>query len=228
MAQFAKVGGGLFGAANVGARDDFHQTDASTVEIDERHIRVHVVDRFARVLFHMDALDPHEPRGAVANLDQHFAFAHDGFIKLADLIALRQVGVEVVLAVEGGLQVDLGLEAQPGAHGLFDAIFVDHRQHAGHRGIDEGHVAVGLRAEFGRGAGEELRVRRDLRVHLHPDDQFPVMFGTGNHARFRGVVTQIKHRGRLRSIGTWPVILERTTRFKRQASPAWQSGGGLR
>ena len=90
-----------------------------------------------RVLFHVDTLDPDKARGAVAHFHQHLAFAHDGLIKLADLVALGQVGVEIVLPVKGGLEVDLGLEAKPRAHGLFNAVFVDHGQHTGHGRVHE-------------------------------------------------------------------------------------------
>ena len=55
-----------------------------------------------------------------------------------------------------------------------DAFLVDHRQHARHRGIDQRDVAVGRAAEFGRGAGEQLRLGGDLGMHLHADDDFPV------------------------------------------------------
>ena len=108
------------------------------------------------------------------DVDLDLALADDRLLVLADLIALRQVGIEVVLAVEDAAQVDRRLEAEPGAHRLLDALGVDHRQHAGHRRIDERDVAVGLAAERGRGAGEQLGLRGDLGVHLETDDDLPV------------------------------------------------------
>jgi hypothetical protein len=191
--QLGDVGGGFLGAADVGAGDDLHQRDAGAVEVDEGHGGVHVVDGFARVLFQVDAFDADHARRAVAHLDQHFALAHDGVVELADLVALRQVGVEVVLAVEGGVQVDLCLQAQPRATGLFHAEFVDDGQHAGHARVDEGHVGIGLGPELRGGAGEELGARRDLCVHLHADDKFPVLLGAGHDLGFRGVVCQVEH-----------------------------------
>jgi hypothetical protein len=67
------------------------------------------------------------------------ALADDRLLVLADLVALRQVGIEIVLAVEHRALVDLRLEAEPGAHRLLDAFLVDHRQHAGHRRVDQRH-----------------------------------------------------------------------------------------
>ena len=37
---------------------------------------------------------------AVLEVDDDLALAHDGVLVLADLIALRQVGIEIILAVE--------------------------------------------------------------------------------------------------------------------------------
>ena len=100
-------------------------------------------------MFKVNALNAHhaarlESICTGGGFDQHFAFAHDGMVQLADLVALRQVRVEVILAVKGRVEIDLRLEAKAGAHGLFDAEFIDDGQHAGHGGIDEGDVGVGF------------------------------------------------------------------------------------
>src|SRR5262249_47618024 len=92
----------------------------------------------------------------------------------ADLIALRQVGIEIVLPVEHRFQIDLGLEAEPSAHRLLDAFRVDHRQHAGHRGVDQRHVRIGLAAKRRRRPGKELRLRGHLRMDLEADDDLEV------------------------------------------------------
>ncbi len=46
------------------------------------------------------------------------AFADDRILVLRDLIALRQVGIEIVLAVEDRTFVDLSLQTEAGAHRL--------------------------------------------------------------------------------------------------------------
>jgi hypothetical protein len=46
------------------------------------------------------------------------AGADDGMLELADLIAIRQIGVEIILPVEAADQVDMRLQPQPGAHRL--------------------------------------------------------------------------------------------------------------
>jgi hypothetical protein len=59
------------------------------------------------------------------------------------------------------------------------AFLVDHRQHAGHRRIDEADIGVGGLAEFGRGAGKQLGVDLDgdLGMDFQADDELPVAGG---------------------------------------------------
>ena len=96
-----------------------------------------LVKRFAGILLEMQPFDADADRLAVRHVDHNFALAHDRRFVLADLVALRQVGIEVVLPVEHRFEIDLRVEPEPGAHGLAHALRVDHRQHAGHRGVDQ-------------------------------------------------------------------------------------------
>ena len=82
LAELADIGGGLFWAAYIGAADDFHKRDAGAVEIHKGHIRVHVVDGFACVLFHVDAFDPHAPCNARFHIDDHFALSNNRVVEL--------------------------------------------------------------------------------------------------------------------------------------------------
>ena len=132
-----------------------------------------VVQALAGVLLQMQPLDADGDALAAEQIDDDLALADDRALVLADLIALRQIGIEVVLAVEDRIEIDLRLQPEPGADGLRDAAFVDHRQHAGHGGIDQAHMGVGLAAELGRGAGEQLGVGGDLGMDLHADHHLP-------------------------------------------------------
>ncbi len=103
-AQLADIGPGFGRRAHVRAADDLHQRHARAVEIDVGHRRVLVVHQLAGILLDMDALDAdhlvlRDP-GLLVGLDRQRAFAHQRVVELADLVALRQIGVEVVLAVE--------------------------------------------------------------------------------------------------------------------------------
>ena len=146
-----------------------------------------VVHRLAGVLFEMQALDADLDILELALLvraygDDDRALADDRLLELRDLVALRQVRVEVVLPVEHRLVVDLGLQPEAGANGLAHAFFVDDRQHAGHGGIDQRHIGIGRGTEGGRGAGEQFRFRSHLGMDLHADDHFPIAGGAGDQA----------------------------------------------
>src|SRR3546814_2055309 len=98
----------------------------------------------------------------------------DLMIKLRNLVTLRQIGIEIILAVEARPRVDLGLDRHARAHSLPDALAVRHRQHPRHRGIDQRHLRVRLRPERRRGARKQLGVGRDLGVDLKADHDLPL------------------------------------------------------
>ena len=172
--HLAQVDAGLLGGSYVGLGDDLHQGDAGAIEIDERRVRVAVVQALARVLLEVEARDADVARRAVGQVDDDRAMADNRLAELGDLIARRQIGIEIVLAVEHREAVDLGLEGEPGAHRLLDTDLVDHRQHAGHGGVDEADLAVGRGPERRAGAREQLRLRDHLGVDLEADDRLPI------------------------------------------------------
>ena len=90
-------------------------------------------------------------------------------VVLADLVALRQVGVEVVLAVEDRARRDLALERRGDHQRVADRLLVGHRQRPGMAEADRAGVDVRLVAERQRAAAEHLRPRRELDVDLEPD-----------------------------------------------------------
>ena len=77
-----------------------------------------VVQRLAGVLLQMQPLDADRDGLAAVEVDHDLALADDRRLVLADLIALRQIRIEIVLAVEHRAQIDLRVEAEPGAHRL--------------------------------------------------------------------------------------------------------------
>ena len=58
-----------------------------------------IVQRFSGVLFEMQPFDT-DRDGFVRQVDNHLPLAHNRRLVLADLVALRQVGVEIILAIE--------------------------------------------------------------------------------------------------------------------------------
>ena len=132
-----------------------------------------VVLGFAGILFQMEPRNADGLCAAIRQLNINRAFTNDGVRVLADLIALRQIGVEVILAIKTGPEIDLGIQAKPGTHGLRHAFMVDHRQHAGEARINEGNLGIGFRTKGRRCTGKQLGVGRDLGMNLKPDHHFP-------------------------------------------------------
>jgi hypothetical protein len=127
----------LFRRTEIRLRHDLHQSNTGSVEIDQRHGRMLIVNGFAGILLQMKPLDADADFLAFGQLDHDLAFAHDGRLVLADLISLRQIGVEIILPIEHGFPVDLRFQTEAGAHRLAHAFLIDHRQHARHRGIHQ-------------------------------------------------------------------------------------------
>src|SRR5690606_25587728 len=101
--------------------------------------------------------------------ERHPAAETEGRVELADLVALREVRVEVVLAVEAAQGLHTPLEREGGTHRLHDRARVEHRQHAGQPGVDHGDAGVRLAAEGDRGVREQLRRDVELDVDLEAD-----------------------------------------------------------
>ncbi len=72
-----------------------------------------VVQRLAGILFEMQPLDADAHALAVRQVDDHLALAHDGRLVLADLIALRQIRIEIVLPVEHRSGATVQLSSKP-------------------------------------------------------------------------------------------------------------------
>src|SRR5437879_471512 len=106
-----------------------------------------VVQGFSSILLQVYPLDPDSRCSSILRIDGHLALADERRLVLADLIALRQIGIEVVLPLEHRLEIDARLEAEAGADGLADALLVDHWQHPGHGGVDQRDMGVRFAAE---------------------------------------------------------------------------------
>ena len=81
-------------------------------------------------------------RRAVAEHDLDAAALHDRQLVLADLVALRQVGIEVVLAREDRARRDRARRPRGRSGSPFDRAAVEHRQHAREREVDQARLRV--------------------------------------------------------------------------------------
>jgi len=132
---------------------------------------VRIVGELAGVLLHVDAPDADAlPRAA--DLDLDVTVLSDGQFVLGDLVALGQVGVEIVLTREAALAGDRAAGGERHAQGIVHHGPVEHGQHPRHAQADRAGVGVGRRAELGRTAAENLGSGLELGVNLKTNHRF--------------------------------------------------------
>ena len=111
LAQLGEVSAGFLGAPHIGFRDNFHQRHTGTVQVNEGFCRVLVMLGFTGILFQMQPRDADGLCAAIGQFNINRAFADDGMGVLADLITLRQIGIEVILPIKARPEIDLGIQA---------------------------------------------------------------------------------------------------------------------
>ena len=159
-----QIGDRVVGRLHVGLGDDLHQGRSAAVEVDARGRGV-VVD-LRRVLLEVDVVDPDELLRAVGARDLHAAADAEGTAVLGDLVVLRHVGVEVVLAVEGRMAVHLAAEHEPRHDCELHRLLVHHGKRPRIAEAHRAHVRVGLAAGLQQTAAEHLRPRLELDMRL--------------------------------------------------------------
>ena len=109
--------------------------------------------QFTRILFNVDSFNTDCLNLAIGvffvKCHLNFALAHNRVVKLRNLVALRQIGIEIILPIEPRPAIDLRIYRHAGTHGLTQTFTVGHGQHARHRGVDKADMAV----RFGPKAG---------------------------------------------------------------------------
>ena len=172
--QFVEPGAGLLRAPQVGLGDDFTQRRAGAVQVDPRVGGAGglVVHALARVLLEVNADDVDAAGKRPFRVDHlQEPVGRERQVELADLIALRQVGVEVVFPVPLGKPGDPAVEGEGRLEGEFEGVAVHHRQRAGQAEAGRADLRVGRGAEFRGAAAEEFREGLQLHVHFQADDR---------------------------------------------------------
>jgi hypothetical protein len=104
-------------------------------------------------------------------------------LELGDLVALGEVGIEIIFAGEAGVFVDGAVEGERGAAGHFDDALIQHRKRAGEAEADGAGVGVGGVAEAGGAGAEDFCFGEELGVDFEADDGlvFCEEFGGESH-----------------------------------------------
>ncbi len=111
-------------------------------------------------------VDTYELLRAVGARNLDAAADAEGTAVLGDLVVLRHVGIEVVLAVEGRMAVNLATEHHSTHDGEFHRLLVHHGKRPRIAEAHRAHVRVGLAASLQEAAAEHLRPRLQLDVRL--------------------------------------------------------------
>ena len=143
-------------------------------------MRVHVLPC---VLLHVHARDADLARShaalatrdsGVGEINLERAAEGERAVVLADLVALREIRVEVVLAGEDARLLHLAAEGERRGDGHAHGLRVEHGQRAREAEAHRARARVRRLAEARLARAERLRPREQLRVHLEADDDFPV------------------------------------------------------
>ena len=169
--QLFRVGHGLGAGAHVGLGHDLQQRRAGAVQVDAAHAVKLFVQALARVFLQVRAHQAHRLL-LVAQEEAHLAALHHRDFELADLVALGQIGVEVVLAGELVHGTDGAVGGQGHLHGILHHCFVQHRQNAWHAEAHRAGIGVGRVAEGRGAAAENLALGFELGMDLKADDGF--------------------------------------------------------
>ena len=129
---------------------------------------------FAGVFFEVDA-DDADLLGAALAVDFDPAALAQGLLVLRDLVALGQVGIDVVFARKNAAGLDLAMEGHAGHNRQLDGAAVDHGQGTGLAGAHWTNVSVGRHLKvIGRAGTKHLGGGLQLDVDFHADNGFVV------------------------------------------------------
>jgi hypothetical protein len=134
------------------------------------------------VLFEVDALHSNASRYTV-DLDIDVAVDAKGLVVLGDLIALHEVRIWVVLAVELSPSRYLAVQGESRHDRKLNSLPVYYGQDAGHAAANGANVGVGLGAAVVSAAtAVHLRSRQQLGVRFQTNDNF-VLISDGGHIK---------------------------------------------
>ncbi len=170
----AHVGDRLGSRAHVGFGDDLDERRAGAVEIDSRHALEDIVQGFSGVFLQMRAGYADSEGFTVLLRDLDVSVVDDGQLILADLIALGQVRIKVVLAGKNRAPRDLRIDGESERDGHAHRLGVEHRQDPRKTQIHRARLGVRRRSVSGGGAREDLAPGRELGVNLETDNGFPM------------------------------------------------------
>ena len=127
------------------------------------------MNALARVLFHVQARNADALRPAVRRRHLNPAMLSQRLVELRNLVALGQVGIEVVLPRENRPLAHLAVDRQRSQRGKLHRLGIQHRQRAGQPQAHRANVGVGRGAKLVGTAAKRLAGGQQLHVHFKAD-----------------------------------------------------------
>ena len=129
--------------------------------------------QLAGILLQMYAADA-DGLLALRRPDHQPAVHSQRLLVLRDLIALGQIGIEIILTREDAGVLHLAFQRQSDTDGKFDGSLIHDRQRARHARTDGTNRTVGRRgsAVHNLAAAEHLRLRLEFSVDFESDNRF--------------------------------------------------------
>ncbi len=152
-----EVRAGLVGRPEIRSGDDLDERHAAAVQVDRRLLREAVVQRLPCILLDMQALNRSGGDPAVRRQVRQRPGGRERLLELRDLVALRQVGVEIVLAREDAARMHGAPQPQRRAYRELQRLLVRHRERPRQPEAHRANIAVGGGPERSRAAAEHFR-----------------------------------------------------------------------
>ena len=131
------------------------------------------MERLPRIFFEVHSRDSNPIRCAVHAI-RETAVGSERLLVLGDLVAFREIWVEVVLAGKDRRALDRAAEGQRRPDRILDRPAVEHRKRPRQTEADWADVGIGRGAEFRATTTKDLRVGQQLRVDFEADDGFEI------------------------------------------------------
>ena len=133
-------------------------------------IAIAVMGVLTRVFFEVEACDADSLFRAIFEFDIDPAIFGKWFVELRDLVALREIGIEVILPSEDRLAVDAAVDRDRSADALRDRLAIEHWQCTGKSEDDGVSLGVCVVAELVRARREDLGVGLQLNMDFESND----------------------------------------------------------
>ena len=138
------------------------------------------VHKLAGIFFHVQALDADLFEISVLALFSHLhldpTLFRDRLVVLSDLVVLREIRIEILLAIELAVLRNVQIQAHRSLDRILEHLLVQHRQRSRQTTNHRINVGVGIIPKGGGSCCENLAVGAQLHMGFKADHSFPGLF----------------------------------------------------